>query len=1074
MFFSFTTDDGSRAGHNQDTDLDDLDDPHLRDSEASRATYGRQGDAEDDDDPYLRLDEDERTGRAELGSRHYNPQSMPLIESEDDSLSPEESPKGWLAHLASPMMRHVRSRSRSPSPTPSESTDSGPPPDLYGPETIRMNPSPPPPPPSTSRAPVSLSLTESLLPRDGRSRPLDVFSLPDPRHTPRGRRKYNDSIWTAIWCAGVSICVVCAIILLFVTRKPGKGSPRVTLPYTTLLHTVPMLTILTFLSAFAAYTHIFLLRIFVRPVMLATSVFIPATLFISAVWAFVGSFMWDGDTGPTWGETVGLRLFSLVPLVLCLITARRLVHLPRELHVTSSTLTLTTELLINNPFLLALSPAILLITLIASIPFLTLIFRLLLIGYASRPHEGSSAWEWHVHGWANWAIAAAVAVWLWTWGVARGILRMTCASVIGAWYFADPDAQPPPPMSTHTIHAALTRSTGPSLGSIVLAALLLTIIRLLSLLTLFLHRLPGYIPPRALFLVSGIRMAAGYLETVSTALSKYALVYSGITGDPFMNSARRARALTSGVEAKVGRAVKKGYGVEPPLMLLTVAPLTLTFPFALTTYLFVAHTLDAPQQALGAAMLGGGVTALVGLFCVGLVQDTADTLYICYCIDKDMGLRRREEVFVTFEYDTRPQTRRSRQQTALPTRSQHQQSSQPPRKQQAPPQTQYMPSESTSRYLPRQPLLAPSPSPPHTHDHEDDVNPFERSYMEDNTALPPATAPAPGPPSRAVSPPQKMKTSAELNMKSRIESRPHSPDSPHDEEPADGSQRRSSTPISLLDLRSVDKACGSWKALAVLTIRPAIGPSVTRRQIAINKADTAPDIMLQYWYRPAQISHEASYHLPAWHRYDRSTCTLTFPSSATSSRKTRTPSPLVASALNNMLETLAILRDSGSARSISPSDADVRLAPAQQHPLLSKLAHTIAAEWQLWYFASPDPDVARTPGRAFFRSEGATWAQDVQKWMCVEGEKNNGDASQSGANVIVLAGNDQIIPAEQIGRYLTDLSDASARRVAARLGGLAAPPWYVRIARDRQFRTWINPNCTVRKHARGVLFAGRE
>ena len=56
--------------------------------------------------------------------------------------------------------------------------------------------------------------------------------------------------------------------------------------------------------------------------------------------------------------------------------------------------------------------------------------------------------------------------------------------------------------------------------------------------------------------------------------------------------------------------------------MLTYTPLTLTFPFALVTYLFVAHTLNAPDSALGAAVLAGGVTALVGLFCVGLVEDT--------------------------------------------------------------------------------------------------------------------------------------------------------------------------------------------------------------------------------------------------------------------------------------------------------------------------------------------------------------------------------------------------------------------------------------------------------------------
>src|SRR5271154_4262512 len=91
-----------------------------------------------------------------------------------------------------------------------------------------------------------------------------------------------------------------------------------------------------------------------------------------------------------------------------------------------------------------------------------------------------------------------------------------------------------------------------------------------------------------------------------------------------------------------------------------LAPLTLTFPFALMTYLFVTHTLGAPEQALGASVLAGAVTALVGLFCVGLVKDTlvslffgrfgpddegvfffrADTLYMCYCIDKDVGEKR--------------------------------------------------------------------------------------------------------------------------------------------------------------------------------------------------------------------------------------------------------------------------------------------------------------------------------------------------------------------------------------------------------------------------------------------------
>jgi hypothetical protein len=90
-----------------------------------------------------------------------------------------------------------------------------------------------------------------------------------------------------------------------------------------------------------------------------------------------------------------------------------------------------------------------------------------------------------------------------------------------------------------------------------------------------------------------------------------------------------------------------------PFTMLAYAPLTLTLPFALTTYLFVAHTLGAPQHALPAAILGGGVTALVGLFCVGLVDDTVDALYVCYCVDQQAGQKRRPEVFSAVGYTSR-------------------------------------------------------------------------------------------------------------------------------------------------------------------------------------------------------------------------------------------------------------------------------------------------------------------------------------------------------------------------------------------------------------------------------------
>lgn len=124
-----------------------------------------------------------------------------------------------------------------------------------------------------------------------------------------------------------------------------------------------------------------------------------------------------------------------------------------------------------------------------------------------------------------------------------------------------PDASAPPPMDTHRIHAALFRAAQPSLGSIALAGLLLTLTRMLLLVTVFLRRVPVYLPI-ALRMYSGpLLYAAGYLENAAGSLSKYALVYVGITGEGFWLSARRARALVTSAESGTGR-FKKNFKSE--------------------------------------------------------------------------------------------------------------------------------------------------------------------------------------------------------------------------------------------------------------------------------------------------------------------------------------------------------------------------------------------------------------------------------------------------------------------------------------------------------------------------------
>ena len=115
--------------------------------------------------------------------------------------------------------------------------------------------------------------------------------------------------------------------------------------------------------------------------------------------------------------------------------------------------------------------------------------------------------------------------------------------------YDSPVLPPPPPTSTHTIHAALMRSSQPSLGTIILSALIVTGIRVLGLLILALRALPAYLPPYMRIVTVGAGMAVGYLEATTNSLSTYALIYTGLTGDAFFPSARRARALTGAVES---------------------------------------------------------------------------------------------------------------------------------------------------------------------------------------------------------------------------------------------------------------------------------------------------------------------------------------------------------------------------------------------------------------------------------------------------------------------------------------------------------------------------------------------
>ncbi|KAF9505846.1 hypothetical protein BS47DRAFT_488477 [Hydnum rufescens UP504] len=605
---------------------------------------------DDSDDPYL-------------AGFPQDMDSLPMMDSGmvDSSRSVQPSPpkkrrqsQGWLTHVSvsQPPISRPHSEVSSRSPSPSNSSSSVPPSYLTTPL--------PPPPVTQTRTTTSVQLTESLLPRDGISRSL--FYLPDPDR-PVGRSKYNDSPWMTAWLTAVSFCAVGSLLILFVTNsspKPTTGIPMTPIPYSTLTHTIPLLTTLTLTSAGLSYGYLILFRFAVRPMLVLTALSTPLFLFLSSAYAFSGSFFSAEPGVPnTWGETIGLRLFSVIPLGLAYVSAKSFYARYESLLQTASVVELSTSLLISHPSVLILSLGILFISFIASLPFLSLALRLLLVGYFSHPSSSQSQWVWHVQNYAGTLATVVLLIWLWSWAISRGVMRVVVGGVVGHWYFTAHDPAYTLLSQQQATRAALARATGPSLGSICAGSLILGSVQGMMVILQWLRKLTT--PPALQFIapLHPLSFLTGVISILDS-LSTYALVYIGITGEGFWPSARVARSFMTSVAASdregevSGRRRRRVRGrriSDYTLVsnLLTMSALSLAVLSAIGGFLFAAHSLAAPTNAPLSAFTCGIVTFLTVRFGLGLGEDAADAMFVCYNIDVQAGTKHRSEVFEAFD-----------------------------------------------------------------------------------------------------------------------------------------------------------------------------------------------------------------------------------------------------------------------------------------------------------------------------------------------------------------------------------------------------------------------------------------
>ncbi|WVR03619.1 hypothetical protein IAU60_000611 [Kwoniella sp. DSM 27419] len=449
-----------------------------------------------------------------------------------------------------------------------------------------------------------------------------------------GLRKYKDSGFLALWLASL-LGVLIGLCFVWGSTDPPPSSPDT--PVRSAPSIVPLLPLLLLLSIpplVLPPAFLLLLRKTVRPVLMATAISIPFSLFVCGWWALGASFDTSGlsqvGQGERWWGTTGLRLGAVMLWLLAAFFGRLVWLRRKRLERTVAVVELSTNLLLTHPPLLLLTPMLLGIFAITSIPFLTLLIRLGTIGYWRHPRENT--WVFHIRPYAGWLIFLVTLIWVWTWGVLRGIGRVAVAGVVGEWYFHRDDQSHPAPLEVTT--SAVHRATGSSLGSICIGAGIVATVRVVGRSAAELKRVTNpksKILPSPLHFLTGLAPMFAVVAGILDQLNGYALVYVGITGEAFWPSARRAVALAG--RRNGGRLLD--YTLIK--LLLTLSSTAMGLFTATAGYLYMTHSLSNPGYAPFAALLCGGLPFLAVRAGAAVLGDAADALFICYQIDRELG-----------------------------------------------------------------------------------------------------------------------------------------------------------------------------------------------------------------------------------------------------------------------------------------------------------------------------------------------------------------------------------------------------------------------------------------------------
>ncbi|KAJ3126020.1 hypothetical protein HK098_007958 [Nowakowskiella sp. JEL0407] len=471
-------------------------------------------------------------------------------------------------------------------------------------------------------------------------------------------RSFKDVFFLFLF--GVCFIVMCTIGIAHVSMVdkspiPSPNDPSIPKSlYNTIQRSAGFLVVSTFASMIGGALWIWLLSIFLRPIVWITVSLIPVACAIVSVTLF-GNALWakfNGALSPG-SQYDGLLGTAIVILLGGLAIGYYLMRKRKQIEQTIYIMELSFDILLANPNIFLVSLLLMIVYACFMLLWVIMFSALFLVGhFESNPSDNGRTWI--ITGSSNSMVTFFILMYLWTSAIFQNLEKVTISSTVAECHKKQKGLT-----SDQTLRNFKSAATF-SFGTISLASLIISIVQLLQWIIRTLQRKNNIVPLQEHLLTPSNLMnpipsltspfraanprrrkglllsASDYVLSILTRLieqvNAYTLTYSSVTGDSFAQSAYQCTRLfrRNGdivvVAATVSRVILIGVTSVVSLVCASIVMISMGMGS------------DAHQFAWVGAVMAGSVQFYVVLFMAHVIQNTADATFLCYLIDLDSNV----------------------------------------------------------------------------------------------------------------------------------------------------------------------------------------------------------------------------------------------------------------------------------------------------------------------------------------------------------------------------------------------------------------------------------------------------